>query len=86
LETESELTESALLELMQDQQFVTNEVLDIHWYNSETTIHKLTHQHLNINFLKITVKGKLENGIDWESAKKMPFPIVIFNFIEKERF
>ncbi|MFN3967625.1 A/G-specific adenine glycosylase [Flavobacterium sp.] len=86
LETESELTERELLELMQNQQFVTNQVLDINWYNSETTVHKLTHQHLNINFWRIGVKGKLENGINWESVKKMPFPIVIFNFIEKERF
>lgn len=86
LETENELTEAALLELLQNQEFVTNEVTTIQWYNSETTLHKLTHQHLNINFWKIVVKGKLENGIDWESAKKMPFPIVIFNFIEKERF
>ncbi|NNT71294.1 A/G-specific adenine glycosylase [Flavobacterium sp. IMCC34852] len=86
LETEKELTETALLELMQNQPFVTNKVLNIHWYNSETTVHKLTHQHLNINFWKIVVKGKLEKGIDWESAKKMPFPIVIYNFIEKERF
>ncbi|MFN3752503.1 A/G-specific adenine glycosylase [Flavobacterium sp.] len=86
LETDTEMTETALFDLMQNQPFVTNEVLNIYWYNSETTVHKLTHQHLNINFWKIEVKGKLENGINWESAKKMPFPIVIFNFIEKERF
>ncbi|MEK8178790.1 A/G-specific adenine glycosylase [Flavobacterium buctense] len=86
LETENELIEEELLTLMQNQQFVPNEVLNIHWYNSETTVHKLSHQHLNINFWKIGVKGKLANGINWESAKKMPFPIVIFNFIEKERF
>lgn len=86
LETQTELTETALLDLMQNQPFVTNEVLHIHWYNSETMVHKLSHQHLNINFWKIEVKGEIENGIDWESAKKMPFPIVIYNFIEKERF
>ena len=86
LETETVMTEKELLKLLQNQQFVANEVLDIHRYNSETTTHKLTHQHLNINFWKIGVKEKLENGIDWESVKKMPFPIVIYNFIEKERF
>jgi A/G-specific adenine glycosylase len=86
LETETALTENELLKLLQNQQFVSNEVLHIHWYNSETTVHKLTHQHLNINFWEIKVEGKLENGMDWESVKKMPFPIVVFNFIEKERF
>jgi A/G-specific adenine glycosylase len=39
---------------------------------------------LNIKFWKIKAIGKIENGIDWESAKKMPFPIVLFNFIEKD--
>jgi A/G-specific adenine glycosylase len=86
LETETELTENELLKLLQNQQFVSNALLDIHWYNSETTVHKLTHQHLNINFWEIKVEGMLENGMDWESVKKMPFPIVVFNFIEKERF
>ncbi len=86
LETETALTENELLKLLQNQQFVSNEVLHFHWYNSETTVHKLTHQHLNINFWEIKVEGKLENGMDWESVKKMPFPIVVFNFIEKERF
>jgi len=86
LETETALSEKELLKLLQNQQFVTNEAVNIHWYNAETTVHKLSHQHLNINFWKIDVKGKLENGISWESAVKMPFPIVIFNFIEKERF
>jgi A/G-specific adenine glycosylase len=84
LETENELTEEELLTLMQNQQFVPNEVFNIHWCNSESTSHKLSHQHLNINFWKIGVRGKLTNGINWESAKKMPFPIVIFNFIEKK--
>jgi A/G-specific adenine glycosylase len=39
---------------------------------------------LNIKFWKIKVNGKIENGIDWESVKKMPFPIVIFNFISNQ--
>ncbi len=86
LETENELPQKELLELLRNQKFVTNELLNIHGYNSETTVHKLTHQQLRINFWKLSVKGKLEKGIDWKSVKKMPFPIVVFNFIEKERF
>jgi A/G-specific adenine glycosylase len=86
LETEGALTENELMKLLLNQPFVTNEIRAINGCNAEPTIHKLSHQHLNINFWKIGVKGKLENGIDWKSAKKMPFPIVIYNFIEKERF
>lgn len=86
LETEAELTEEALFELVQNQEFVANGITEIHRYTSEATVHKLSHQHLNINFWKVAVNGKIKNGMDWESVKKMPFPIVIFNFIEKERF
>ncbi|WP_264522439.1 A/G-specific adenine glycosylase [Flavobacterium sp. N1994] len=86
LETELEENEQAILELIQNQKFVTNDIEEIILYNPQTIIHKLSHQHLNIKFWKIKTQGKLENGINWESAKKMPFPIVIYNFIEKDWF
>lgn len=86
LETETELAEKTLFELVQNQKFVNNEITEVHRFTAEATVHKLSHQHLNINFWKVSVNGKLVNGIDWKSVKKMPFPIVIFNFIEKERF
>jgi A/G-specific adenine glycosylase len=86
LETETVLTDAAVLTLIQNQNFVSNDIAEIQLYNPETIIHKLSHQHLNIKFWKIKVTGKIENGIGWESAQKMPFPIVIFNFIEKDSF
>ena len=46
-------------------------------------IHKLSHQHLHIKFWKIEIEESIENGIDKETLKTFPFPIVIFNFIEK---
>jgi A/G-specific adenine glycosylase len=84
LETEKEETEEVVLASIQNQKFITNAIDEITLYNSATTVHKLSHQHLNIKFWKIKAIGKIENGIDWESAKKMPFPIVLFNFIEKD--
>lgn len=52
---------------------------------SETSIiHKLSHQHLHIQFWKIKIKEIIENGIDAEILKTFPFPIVIYNFIEKQ--
>ena len=51
-------------------------------YNEESIIHKLSHQHLHIKFWKASVKGKLEKGINLETLKTFPFPIVIHNFIE----
>lgn len=59
-----------------------NEISSILEYNSESIIHKLSHQHLHIKFWKATLKGKLKNGINLETLKAFPFPIVIHNFIE----
>ncbi|WP_281235448.1 A/G-specific adenine glycosylase [Flavobacterium gelatinilyticum] len=47
-------------------------------------IHKLSHQHLHIQFWKVKIKETLENGIDAKNLKTFPFPIVIYNFIEKQ--
>ncbi|MGL2962406.1 A/G-specific adenine glycosylase [Flavobacterium sp. RSB2_4_14] len=84
LETETNETEDDILVLIQNQKFIRNTIQTIQLYNPEIIVHKLSHQHLNINFWKIKVDGKIENGIDWESVKKMPFPIVIFNFISNQ--
>jgi A/G-specific adenine glycosylase len=61
-----------------------NKVVSLLEYNSESIIHKLSHQHLHIKFWKASVKGTLENGLDLEKLKTFPFPIVIHNFIEEK--
>jgi len=61
-----------------------NEVLSVMEYNSESIIHKLSHQHLHIKFWRAAVKGTLKKGIDLETLKTFPFPIVIYNFIEEK--
>ncbi|MCX6172956.1 MAG: A/G-specific adenine glycosylase [Flavobacterium sp.] len=86
LETEKDDTIENLLELIQNQNFVNNTIDTLELWNSEKLIHKLSHQHLNIKFWKIKVNGTIENGIDCKSASGLPFPIVIYNFIEKEWF
>ena len=84
LETEIIETEENILALIKNQNFMNNSIQNIQLFNPQTIVHKLSHQHLNIKFWKIKVNGKIENGIDWESVKKMPFPIVIFNFISNQ--
>ncbi len=68
---------------IQDQFFENNTILSIEECNETSIIHKLSHQHLHIKFWKVNVKGVIENGIDAETLKTFPFPIVIFNFIER---
>jgi A/G-specific adenine glycosylase len=60
------------------------EIISMLEYNEKSIIHKLSHQHLHIKFWKVSVKGTIENGIDGETLKTFPFPIVIHNFIEKD--
>lgn len=64
--------------------FQDNKIESLLEYNEESIIHKLSHQHLHIKFWKATLKGTISNGIDLETAKTFPFPIVIHNFIEEK--
>ncbi len=54
--------------------------------NPKEVLHKLSHQHLHIRFWKVQLGELLSDGIDYEVLKTFPFPIVIYNFIEKEFF
>ena len=83
LETVAPEADETIIALIENQTFVANAIEDIALYTSETILHKLSHQHLHIQFWQVKVKGILLNGIDCESAAKFPFPIVVFNFIEK---
>lgn len=61
-----------------------NEIVSIAEFNEKSIVHKLSHQHLYIKFWVVKVKGTVENGVNYEKLKTLPFPIVLFNFIENE--
>ena len=84
IETEKEEDFDYVSEAVQDDYFKDNAVESMLEYNEKSIIHKLSHQHLHIKFWNVKVKGTIENGIDQETLKTYPFPIVIHNFIEKE--
>jgi A/G-specific adenine glycosylase len=67
-----------------NQKFVDNPILSFEEFNAKSQVHKLTHQHLHIKFWRIAVAGTLASGIDYETLLTFPFPIVIYNFIEKD--
>jgi A/G-specific adenine glycosylase len=60
------------------------EISRISGYGFTQVNHKLTHQHLNIRFWRIIVKGRVENSVGITELKSFPFPIVIYNYIESE--
>jgi len=84
IETEQEVGFEYLVKQMQQQDFVGNTIVSVEETRTESQIHKLTHQHLYIRFWKVQVAGSLLNAIDYSKLLTFPFPIVIFNFIEKD--
>lgn len=82
IETENEIDFDVLSKLVHEN-YSGLEIKDISIYNDNQIIHKLSHQKLHINFYKVEVLKKLKNGIELDSLRNYPFPIVIYNFIEK---
>lgn len=52
-------------------------------YNEVQIIHKLSHQKLHINFYKVDVILEITGETQLDALKNYPFPVVIYNFIEK---
>ncbi len=84
METEKEEGFDCVSEAILSDYNRDNIVKSILEYNKTSILHKLSHQHLYIKFWNVKIKGIIENGVDAETLKTFPFPIVIHNFIEKE--
>jgi A/G-specific adenine glycosylase len=83
VETEILETDESVLSLIRNE---FKDITDIILMETETITHKLSHQHLHIKFWKIKRNIILENGLDFETLNKFPFPIVLHNFIENNKF
>jgi len=84
METEREEDFDAIASYLQTNFSDQYQVKSLLEYNEKSILHKLSHQHLQIKFWKVKIEGRIENGIDSETLRTFPFPIVIHNFIEKE--
>ena len=82
IETSEELDFETIVDKIHER-FSENEILSIVIYNNQQIIHKLSHQKLHINFYKVTISNKISDGIKLDLVRNFPFPIVIYNFIEK---
>ena len=60
-----------------------SEITKIKFLPAFDVIHKLSHQKLHIQFVKVSLNSNLSNGLPLYELKKLPFPIVIHNFIER---
>ena len=86
IETTIPESDAVIVKLISEKKEVSNSINEITLVNLDPILHKLSHQHLNIKFWKIKVNGTIQNAIDYHQAKTFPFPIVIYNFIEKDWF
>lgn len=83
IESEKELNEKELSEKFSTVSFLTNKLISMKPFDEKSILHILSHQRLKIRFWELKVEGRIEKGISKKVVKKLPFPIVIFNFIEK---
>jgi len=81
IETEKIVSQEIIIDTIKSD-FYDLDITDVFAFD-EPIIHKLSHQHLAISFYKVNVSKNLVSGIDLKSIQQFPFPIVIFNFIEK---
>jgi A/G-specific adenine glycosylase len=83
IESEKEEDFDFIESQLKNNLFEENKIISIEESNEKSILHKLSHQHLYIKFWKVNLEGKIKNGISHEKLIIFPFPIVIFNFIEK---
>ena len=84
LETDKIVDFDVVSKAVTDTVFASYTIIGIEDYPESTVIHKLSHQHLHIQFWKVKIEGLIENGLKASELNVFPFPIVIHNFIESE--
>jgi A/G-specific adenine glycosylase len=82
IESNDELNFETMSNIIHEK-FSDKEIISVLIYNEKQIIHKLSHQKLHINFYKVAISNKIIDGIDLNSLRNYPFPIVIYNFIVK---
>ncbi len=85
IESDSELHFETILPKIQNLNTTASTISSVSELTAISQLHKLSHQHLYIKFWKINIEGIIDNGIDYERLLQFPFPIIIYNFIEKNR-
>lgn len=83
VETPTAVSEKYLFDTIKNQYPNSTEIMHL---SSENVVHKLSHQHLHIQFWKIHISEKLENGKSYAELKALPTPIVLHNFLERNSF
>lgn len=83
LETENETTPEQAATLIKEFEGFDFKPESITLLHPELIVHKLSHQHLHIRFWEVQAGTILPQAVGIQQLKSFPFPIVIYNFIEK---
>lgn len=84
IETENDFSLDEIIQFISNKFSDNHEIISVESLQLVPIKHKLSHQNLSIQFWKVKTKGLLESGMSFTEIKKFPFPIVIYNFIEKD--
>ncbi|WP_339890168.1 A/G-specific adenine glycosylase [uncultured Flavobacterium sp.] len=80
IEIDSIINEDEIINLISKEYSNITNIIFLPTYD---VVHKLSHQTLYIQFIKVQISTELKDFISTHDLKKLPFPIVIHNFIER---
>lgn len=83
IETDVAVSEDDLIAKITEYFGTQFKISQIELLHPEAITHKLSHQHLSIRFWQVSTKAVLANAHTLAVIKGYPFPIVIYNFIDK---
>lgn len=83
LETEKDITYFELIENSIFKKMMDKKNFDLQLLTPKAVVHKLSHQHLYIKFWELQTPIFRSPTISWQELLKLPFPIVIFKFIQE---
>ncbi len=82
VETEKEIGYKDLFKQTLFQEFTKDKGFTLTLFYPKTCVHKLSHQHLHIQFWVLSCGSWDAPSLSWQEVQKYPVPIVIHNFIE----
>jgi len=86
VETLSEASVENLVKEEEFQNYSLSSQIDIHLFNEEPIVHKLSHQHIHTKFWVVTGGELPDNKVAVEEINKLPVPVLIEKFIDKFYF
>ena len=86
LETKVQLSDSETISQIENLDFFEQKPKEIIVLNANIIVHKLSHQHLFIRFFELQFETKLPDSKSISEIEKLPFPIVIHNFMASNYF